>query len=72
MGQHFLDLGNCPGGVQVLWTGLGAVHNCVTFENGVGIVHLLQTFSLNFCKLENVLLLYRFLKSILQIIFRPN
>ena len=48
MGQHFLDLGNCPGGIQVFGTGLGAVHNCVAFENGVGIVHLFQTLGLKF------------------------
>ena len=46
MGQHLLDLGNCPGRVQMLWTGLGTVHDGVTLEHGVRVVHLLQTFGL--------------------------
>ena len=46
MGEHFLDFGNGPGGVQVFWTGFGTVHNCMTFENGVSIIHFFKTFGL--------------------------
>ena len=45
--QHLLDFSNGPGWVQMFWTGLGTVHDCVTFEYRVGVIHFLQTFSLN-------------------------
>ena len=44
--QHLFDFGNGPGGVQMLWTGLGTVHDRMTFEYRVGIIHFFQAFSL--------------------------
>ena len=46
VGEHFLDLGDCPGRVEVLGAGLGAVHDRVALEHRVRVVHLLQTLRL--------------------------
>ena len=45
--QHLFDFSNGPGRVQMLWTGLGTVHDRMAFEYRVGIIHFLQAFSLN-------------------------
>ena len=46
VGEHFLDLSDCPGRIEVLGAGLGAVHDRVALEHRVRVVHLLQTLRL--------------------------
>jgi len=43
--QHLFDLGNCPGGVEMFWARFCAVHNRVTLEHGISIIHLFKSLS---------------------------
>jgi len=45
VGQHLLDLGNCPGGVEMFWTSFCAVHDRMTLEHRIRIIHFFESLS---------------------------